>query len=59
MNNDVFLSGILKHGCGGYGFKVTFKNKSEANKWKARFHKILVLKGYNVESCEAYYDTDA
>ena len=57
MNYDVLLSGIIKHhGCGGYDFKITFKNKKQANMWKARMHKILTLKGLSVETCEAYHD---
>jgi len=58
QKQDVILSGILKHNCGGYGFKITFKDKKHTIMWKNHIHHLLTIQNYQVKSCKAYHDTE-
>jgi len=52
---SVTLGGIIKYQ-GGVGFKVVFKNKEQANKYKDMLRWILLDDGFTVKSNTGYFD---
>jgi len=55
-NNKVVLGGIIKYNSDGVGFKVVFKDKELANKYKDMMRWILLDDGFTVVSNTGYYD---
>jgi len=52
---SVTISGIIKHR-NGYGFKITFNNNEEADRYKDMIRWILKDDGYHIENKKGYYD---
>ena len=49
------LGGIVKHS-NGIGFKATFKDKTQANKYKDMLRHILASDGFKTAYKQGYYD---